>query len=65
MTDISQGKSTREVEKQEARRNNFFSQTNEENAARVEANVVTLQDVKNEIKFIESILLAQFGDPDV
>ena len=64
MTDITAGFSTRQQERYNARKANFFAQTNQENAQRVEDNVNTLQDVKNEIKFIESILLAEHG-PDV
>ena len=64
MTAVSVPRTQKSADKYAVRKANFFSQTVAENSQRVEDNVNTIERVKDEIKFIESILLAEHG-PDV
>lgn len=63
MTDLSlPAKTVRQQEQYIQRQTNFYKQTISENNARLD--LKTMQDdVRDEIKFIESQLLAKYGEP--
>ena len=51
----------RGLDKQQARQDNFYKQTIAENNARLNAHT-TFDQLRNEIKFIQSIMLIEDGD---
>ena len=63
MTDISlKPKPEREQERHASRRSNFYNQTCEQNNQRLNGKPKDFDSLLEEIKFIESELLARFGN---
>lgn len=53
----------RAVERFNQRQGNFYKQTVQQNQDRLDAKPLNLQNLLDEIKFIESELISQYGDP--
>lgn len=64
MTEITiPAQPVREQERFIVRRNNFYRQSEEQNSQRLNNKPQNYDSLLEEIKFIETELLAQYGDP--